>query len=254
MSLKLLLSGLAGSLLLSACSVYAPTVPATPLLTQGQVQVSAGLRGLNSLELGAAWAPTRHLLLSAESGFQSSTTTTTINNVTASYDDFHRQVSLGAGYYRAAPSGWYLAALGGAGYASTQLHSVDVGLLYILPIPIISGQYEARYFRYYGQVYAALPAQGVATLGFSLRNTYVDYMRLALDGTSVEPAAHFFAEPSLFVKLGTGPVQALGTVGLSLPWHRDAGSPFASETAPTSSLVGLTLLFRPDLLRGRHQQ
>ncbi|MEJ7660402.1 MAG: hypothetical protein WKG07_12690 [Hymenobacter sp.] len=106
---------LAISLLLSSCAVYAPTVPATPLLTRGQGQLTASLRGINALEAGAAWAPTSHLLLTAEAAFQSSTTTETTNNVTTTYPDYHRQLSLGLGYYRAptARSAWYLAAVGG---------------------------------------------------------------------------------------------------------------------------------------------
>lgn len=213
--------------------------------------MSAGVRNLTSLEAGAAWAPTRHLLLSAESGLQSSTAITTSNNITATYHDFHRQVGLGLGCYRSAPSGLYLAVLGGVGYASTRLHTVDVGVLYFLPIPVLSSQYEARYVRYYGQAYVATPTQGAATLGFSLRGSYVDYTYLALAGNSFAPATHFFTEPSFFVKLGNGPLQALGTVGFSLPWNPDSASRFSNETASTSSLIGATLIFRPDLLKHR---
>jgi hypothetical protein len=44
-------AGLGASLLLGGCAVYVPTVPSAPLLTKNQVEITAGLRGLNSLEL-----------------------------------------------------------------------------------------------------------------------------------------------------------------------------------------------------------
>jgi hypothetical protein len=92
---------LALALLLGGCAVYVPTVPSTPLITQNQVEITAGLRGINSLEVDAAWAPTAHLLLAGESALQASTTETTTNNVTNTYHDYHRQVGLGLGYYQA---------------------------------------------------------------------------------------------------------------------------------------------------------
>jgi hypothetical protein len=235
-------------LLLGGCAVYVPTVPSTPLLTQGQVEITAGLRGINSLEVDAAWAPTAHLLLAGESALQDGTTeTTTTNNVTTTYHDSHRQVGLGLGYYRAptARSAWYLAAVGGVGFASVQLHSVDVGVLYILPIPIISGFYEASYRRYYGQLYAAHPLSPLVTAGASVRGTLVDYTRLTYDGQPLAPTNRFFIEPTLFLRIGHGVVQGEGTLGLSLPTSGDHSNP---RTAPVSGLVSIGVIFRPDLI------
>lgn len=244
------IASIMSSLLLGGCAVYVPTVPSTPLLAHRQVAVTAGLRGLNSLELDAAWAPTRHLLLAAESALQSSTTETTTNNVTTTYHDAHRQLGLGLGYYRAptARSAWYWAAVGGVGLASVQLHSLDVGVLYVLPVPIISGLYEARYWRYYGQLYAARPLGGVVTAGASVRGTLVDYQRLTYEGQPFAPINRFFIEPTLFVRVGHGVVQGQGTLGLSLPTTRDPGRPFNAQTAPVSTLIGVGIIFRPDLI------
>lgn len=245
-------------LLLSSCSLYLPTMPSTPLLRKGQVQVSGGLRGLGSLEAGAAWAPTNHLLLTAESSFQSSTTSTTdVNGQTASYDDYHRQLSLGAGYYRAptATSRWYLAAMGGVGIARTNLHAIDFAIaspFFPLPLPYISGNYEATYRRYYVQAYAAQPAGTAFTTGFSLRTSWADYARLTLDGQGISPTNHLFLEPTFFLKRGEGPLQLVGTVGLSLPVRSERDNPLSKRTSPVSSLLGLTLVFRPDLL-GKEQ-
>jgi hypothetical protein len=239
------------SLLLGGCAVYVPTVPSTPLLTQNQVEITAGVRGLTSLEADAAWAPTAHLLLAAESAFQASTTETTTNNVTNTYHDYHRQVGLGLGYYQApsARSAWYLAAVGGVGFASVSLHSLDVAVFYILPLPVISGRYEARYLRYYGQVYAARPLGTLVTGGASVRGTLVDYQRLTYEGQPFAPTNRFFIEPTLFARMGHGVVQGEGTLGLSLPTGSNQDNSLNPRTAPVSMLVSVGIIFRPDLLK-----
>lgn len=228
-------------------------MPGTPLLSKGQVQVSAGIRNLTALEGGVAWAPTHHLLLSAETALQASTTTTTTNNQTAIYHDFHRQLSLGAGYYRATPH-WYLAALGGVGWASTELHAIDIDVFYILPIPVVGGDYAARYRRCYAQAYVAqLASEHHLATGFSLRGTWADYTTLTLDGQPFAPTNHLFIEPMFFVKVGTDrAIQGQGTLGLSLPWVQDDNNPLSKRTAPVSSLIGISVIFRPDLLRLRN--
>jgi len=247
----------AASLLLSGCAVYVPTVPSTPLLTKNQVELTAGLRGVNSLELDAAWAPTEHLLLAGESAFQGSTTETTTNNVTTTYHDAHRQVGLGLGYYRAPGerSAWYLAAVGGVGFATVDLHSVDFAIPspYVpIPLPYVSGHYEAQYFRYYGQVYAARPLGPGVTGGASVRGTLVDYSQLDFDGQAIAPTNRFFIEPTLFIRVGHGVVQGQGTLGLSLPTSGTSrDNPLSKRTAPVSGLVSVGVVFRPDLLRLR---
>lgn len=251
-----LASFVAAGWLLGGCAVYVPTVPSTPLLTQNQVELTAGLRGVNSLELDAAWAPTNHLLLAGESAFQGSTTETTTNNMTSTYHDAHRQVSLGLGYYQAPTerSAWYLAALGGVGFASVDLHSVDYGIIspYLpIPLPYASGHYEARYFRYYGQVYAARPLGPLVMGGASMRGTFVDYNQLNFDGQAIAPTNRFFIEPTLFIRIGHGVVQGQGTLGLSLPMSGDANNPINKRTAPVSGLISVGVIFRPDLLKRR---
>ncbi|MDJ0366873.1 hypothetical protein QMK33_17105 [Hymenobacter sp. H14-R3] len=72
-----------------------PTIPSTPLVEAGQVEVTAGLRGFNSLEAVAAWSPMPHLLLSTEAAWQPNSRSATVNNLTASYNDSRRQVGFG---------------------------------------------------------------------------------------------------------------------------------------------------------------
>lgn len=244
---------LAASLtLLGGCAVYVPTIPSTPLVEAGQVEVTAGLRGLNSLEAGAAWSPVPHLLLSTEAAWQPNTQSTTVNNVTTTHNDSHKQVGFGVGTYRAptARLPLYLAAVGGIGFASMDLHSVDFGILsaYVpLPVPIEGAYYQASYRRYYGQLYAAYKTEGVSG-GLSLRGTWVDYTRLLADGLPIAPAARFFLEPTVFLRTRPGVLQGQFTLGISAPTGRQPTELQAQRTAPASLLIGAAIVLRPDLL------
>ncbi|MGI4875152.1 MAG: hypothetical protein ACRYFX_28690 [Janthinobacterium lividum] len=245
----------ASLLLLGSCTVYAPTVPSTPLIEKGQVEVTAATREFIALDLGAAWSPVPHLLLTGEVAWQSrGKGESNANGTQNEYEDYHRQVGAGIGYYRAAvgQKRRYLAAVGGVGFASVNLHDIDVTTaLFIIPLPYVSGFYEARYRHYYGQLYAAQPLGEYLTSGLSVRGTWVDYTQLTIDGQSVAPANRFFIEPAFFLRAGSGPLQGQFTAGLSLPTARDGANPTVSKTAPVSGLVSLGLVFRPDLLHHR---
>lgn len=238
--------------LLASCAVYAPTTPSTPLLQPREVEVYGSLRS-SSLEGGAAWSPRSHLLLSAETAYQSSEGSETSNGNTFTYTDYHRQGSLGIGYCRPAlaPAGWYLAALGGIGFASTNLHAFDVGFVspfVPIPLPIYKGLYEARYRRYYLQGYAAHALSPRVTGGFSVRGTLVDYTQLTFEGQALHPTTNFFLEPTLFVRVGHGVLQGQSTLGLSLPGRRRSSDALSDRTAPVSSLFSFGIVLRPDLL------
>ncbi|MEJ7660403.1 MAG: hypothetical protein WKG07_12695 [Hymenobacter sp.] len=116
------------------------------------------------------------------------------------------------------------------------------------PLPYVSGFYEAQYWRYYGQLYAAQPLGPLVMAGASVRGTLVDYQRLTYDGQPLMPTNRFFLEPTLFIQVGHGVVQGLGTLGLSLPTSGDRSNPYNSRTAPVSGLVSIGVIFRPDLL------
>jgi hypothetical protein len=239
--------------LLNSCAVYVPTIPSTPLVEAGQVEVTACLRGFNSLEAGVAWSPAPHLLLSTEAAWQPNSQSTIVSNVTTTYNDSHRQVGFGVGAYRAATarSPLYLAAVGGVGFASMELHSVDVGILsaYVpLPVPVQGAYYQASYRRYYGQLYAAYKTEGISG-GLSVRGTWVDYTRLLADGLPIAPAARFFLEPTLFLRTRPGgAVQGQFTLGISAPVGRQPTELRAQRTAPASMLIGAGVVFRPDML------
>ncbi|NML67814.1 hypothetical protein HHL22_21640 [Hymenobacter sp. RP-2-7] len=231
---------------LAGCTVYVPTIPSTPLLSKGQLQVSAGLRNLNSVEGGAAWAPTRHLLLSAESALSSGN---------GSKGSFHRQLSLGAGYYHAsAASHTYLAVLGGAGLAGATVYDKTLYLSLGLSPSLNEVPYQANYWRYYAQAYLASDLSAKAIVGFSLRTVYVDYTRLTYGGKPFASDNNVFVEPTFFVRAGNGPLQVQGAAGLSLPTHTGPDNQPGNSTSPISSLVGVALIFRPDLLKHRQKE
>ena len=113
-SITMLRFGAGAALLaLAGCSVYVPTVPSTPLVQRGQVEITAGLRSLTTLEAGAAFSPKAHVLFSGEAALQHIKSTQTSNNVTTENIDTHQQVGLGVGAYTVtkAPSPVYLAAV-----------------------------------------------------------------------------------------------------------------------------------------------
>ena len=47
---------------LAGCTVYSPTVPSTPLVRKGQVEVVAAMRTLLSLDGSVAYSPANHML------------------------------------------------------------------------------------------------------------------------------------------------------------------------------------------------
>lgn len=245
----------ASTLLLSGCAIYAPTVPATPVLEKNQVEASVSLRMLIAPEATLAWAPTDHLLVVGEGAVQSSTGSYTTQGQTINYKDYHRQGGFGLCYYRAptATSAAYLAAVGGVGFASTRLHAEDIEVAspwLPFPFPVYAGEYKASYRRYYGQLYAAWPHPGRRVMaGVSLRGTVVDYSQLTLNDSTFAPTNRVFLEPSAFVRFGRGPVRFQLTGGFSLPFTADRDDPSDKRTAPTSFLFSAGLVFRPDLLK-----
>ncbi len=244
-SITMLRCGAGAALLaVAGCSVYLPTVPSTPLVQRGQVEVTAGLRGLTTLEAGASFSPKAHVLFSGEAALQRVKSTQTSNSVTTETIDTHQQVGLGVGAYTVtkAPSPVYLAAVAGVGYADVDIH--DYGLL------SFSHHYQAQYQRYYGQLYLATLAP-MGSYGLSVRGTWVDYRQLLEDGVPIEATNHFYLEPHLFGRIGQGPLQGYATVGVSLPAVRNSNSSGASNNAlaPSTLLFGVGIVFRPHLLR-----
>ena len=253
---------LAGAAWLSGCAaVYVPTTPGTPLLEKGQVEVTAGLRSFRYAEAGAAWSPISHVLLTAEvASSNGNTTVTDAQGRTTKYDEPHRQGSLGLGFYRApsASRRTYLAAMGGIGWGRTKFFAYDyyqsASVFFPFPVPTRSGVYDARYRRYYGQVYFAGPADARGQqFGASLRSVWLDYTRLTYAGQPIVPANRVFVEPSVFWRFGRGALRCYVSGGLSVPLRIEPANPANARTASQSYLVGGGLVLRPDLLWHREK-
>ncbi|SES89404.1 hypothetical protein [Hymenobacter actinosclerus] len=246
--LLLVFTGLAAA----SCAVYVPTVPTTPLLRQkGEMEITAGTRSFASLEAGAAWVPVGRLLVAGEAAFKPASDSKTNNSI---YRDYHRQAGLGLGTFwllgRNQTS--YLAAIGGVGLAASQVYdpSVDVAVI-LLPFPPLGtpkqgSLYQARYRRYYGQLYWAAQ-QERSSFGFSVRGTLVDYYKLHRDQLPISTANRFFLEPTCFLRYGRGPIQGQVTLGISVAPGADSSSPDRNNLTPISTLIGVGVVVKPSL-------
>ncbi len=244
---------LAAAAVLTGCAVYVPTVPSTPLLrSKGAVEITAAVGNPNTVEAGAAWAPAAHLLITGEAALKASSDSQTSNNVTTTHHSLHRQGGLGVGIYQLVGKNkaGYLGAVGGVGLASADLYYPSVVVAFILPLPGPDVHYEGRYWRYYGQVYAA--HQGpLVSYGASVRYTWADYSRLVRDGAPVALRTQSFLEPTLFVRVGQGAIQGMGAVGFSTPGRVDRQNPDTENLAPATVLLSLGVAVRPQLFGHR---
>ena len=256
---------MAGAALLSSCvAVYVPTTPSTPILEKNQVEITAGLRSVRYGEMNAAWSPVNHLLVTGEIAADIATSTSYSTNgqgVTTMYKDYHRQGGVGVGYYISpgAARKMYMAAVAGTGWGNSSFYASEdfktASVFFPFPVPTRNGVYEARYQRYYGQVYFATPATKPGPqLGLSLRAVWLNYTTLTYDNQPIVPSNRAFLEPSFFARFGKGPLRFYISGGFSLPLSSDRANPADGRTASTSYLFGGGLILRPDLLRHRDQQ
>ena len=220
----------------SSCAVYMPTTPGTPLVQQGEIEITAAVRGASSLgiEAGAAWSPISHLLLTGESGLHYCVNKPNGKN----YPSLHKQAGLGVGVYQVLGVSHpiYVAAVAGMGRASASVYSVE-----LLGAP---NKFEADYSKYYGQIYAALQGRRFSG-GLSLRGTHLNFQHLQLDGNPVSKAASFYVEPTLFGRMGTGPWQIQSAIGLSVPNYTDPSVGNNYYINPTTFLISAGLVFKP---------
>ncbi|GAB2861822.1 hypothetical protein [Hymenobacter ruber] len=243
-----------GAAFLTSCAVYVPTVPSTPLVTKaGDVEVTAAVRGLSSLEVGGAWSPAAHVVVTGETALMVSNGSETVNGSTWKYTSVHKQAGVGVGTYRlvGAEQKGYLGAIGGFGLAKANVYDPHADDLII---PIFGKRpttyFEATYQRYYGQLYAAHLGE-VVSYGASARGTFVHYSQLQRNYEAIASPTNFFIEPTLFLRAGRGPLQFQGTLGFSIPTHVDAGSESQRNLSPVSMLISAGVVLRPQLFRHR---
>lgn len=240
-----------GAALLAGCAVYVPTVPSTPLVTKGgAVEVTAAVRGLSSLEAGAAWSPAAQVVVTGETALQVSNGSETANGTTYQYTNVHKQACMGLGTYRlvGAAQSVYLGAIGGFGLAQANVYDPHADYL-IVPLfgKPPTTYFEAIYQRYYGQFYLAQLGE-VVSYGASIRGTFVHYSQLQRDGKAIASPTNFFFEPTLFLRAGRGPLQFQSTLGFSIPTHVDSENENRRNLSPMSVLVSAGVVLRPQLL------
>ncbi|WP_426061056.1 hypothetical protein [Hymenobacter sp. B1770] len=227
---------------LSGCAVYSPTVPSTPLVQKGQVELAASMRTLLSLDGSVAYSPINCFLISGEGAIRQTGGNKVVNGMKTGFTDTHRQVSSGVGAYQefGANRSLYAAAVGGVGVAAANVHYGLLGSL---------SEYTANYTRYYGQLYMAQRGQLISG-GASLRATWLSFNSLLFDHTPIAPVARLYFEPSFFLRAGKGALQTQLTVGISVP-ARTGSNYDAKYLSARSSLVSLGLVFQPALLKKR---
>jgi hypothetical protein len=250
---------LASATLLSSCAaVYVPTTSSTPLLEKGQVEITAGLRNVRYAEAQAAWSPVSHVLLTGEVASdigKSTTSSTNGQGGTSTYEDTHKQGGLGLGLYTSSAKSGYLAVMSGIGWGHTNFFAFDdykpASIFFPFPLPTREGVYDARYRRYYGQIYfASAEDDNGPRIGGSLRTVWLDYSRLTYTDVPIVASTHFYVEPSAFLRFGQGPLQFYTTIGMSLPFSSDRSNPANNRTSSTSYVISAGVVFRPDLLIG----
>lgn len=230
------------SVLLSGCSVYTPTIPSTPVVQKGEVEAYAGIRGLmSSAEVGAAWSPVNHVLLTTEGAVR-------LVKANDPSPNQNRQLNLGAGVYQRfnGTVPLYAALVGGVGRAASDIRSSEDSS------PNFA-RYQATYSRYYAQGYLAVFGEEAGWLngGVSCRATWVEYDKFRRNNEPVTPATTFYLEPTVFVRFGRGALQSQLSIGSSLPNARLNKTPADKYLDARNTLIGYGLVFRPGQLSNR---
>ena len=254
-----------GALLSSCATVYSPNTPLTPIVEKGQLEVTAGGEMHGNAEVGAAWSPLPHLLLTGEMSYMIPTSegSSTTQGVTISAIDQQRQGSVGIGFYQGptATSATYWALIGGTGWGSRSFIAFDdyKASAYIpIPLPHQAGVFDAHYRRNYAQAYFAHPLWAKGMLGgLSLRSVYIDYTELTYNDHPIIGSNNFFVEPSFFLRYGKGCLRYYATGGLSVPLGSETNNPanrWTTAEAPSQRIASLSciwgagIIFRPDVL------
>ncbi|RAK63909.1 hypothetical protein [Hymenobacter edaphi] len=217
--------------LASGCSVYAPLIPATPLLEHaGEVELQAGLHTPSAVTGSVSYSPLPHLLLTA-------TGAANLNRGDTTYFRY-RHAEVGAGYYTVLGGRTYLGLLGGYGRTHSSRGYLELGSGFLFFPARNPLQYEARYNRYFAQAYLASVGNEVVSWGGTLRATAVDFSRLTRNDEPVTQAARVYLEPSAFLRIGrsTSPWQGFGAIGWSVPLRTQR-----LDSDPTLSLHTLLL-------------
>ncbi|MCC2547671.1 hypothetical protein LJY25_14545 [Hymenobacter sp. BT175] len=216
---------LAAGLLAGGCGVYVPVLPHTPLAQhKGEVEASA-YANLAAGQVNVAYSPLNHLVVTSGGSL----------SLGRGYSWYARQGEVGLGTYAVSDNGqWFIYGLGGyGGTAVSKVNNEAHG-------PKLD--YESRYHRYFSQVHGGFQVPGVV-VGLAVRVTSVDYTRLTLNEAAiVAPSPTLYWEPTGFIRLGNGPVQMQGTLGISGPLQ--SGFP-STSLAPRATIMGVGVVIRP---------
>ncbi|OUJ73028.1 hypothetical protein BXP70_14380 [Hymenobacter crusticola] len=203
--------------LLASCSVYTPLQPSAPLLRdKGQVEVAGSVFLAKRLEGSVAYSPARHVLVRAAGGLRPGKVDTTRTYFRL------RQFELGAGTYWPLSGQWLVGGLGGYGRGKSS-RRFDAGGFESLNDSVTTYQYEARFHKVFGEVFAAYEGERT-TMGLTYRLSQVRFPALTNNGIPINLRRMTRNEPMFFVRYwdreGVFPWAQL-QLAVSLSWSAD---------------------------------
>lgn len=263
---------------LSGCGVYAPYIPATPVVERGQVEMKLSLAPLRAIQRSnwndrkakappaegyLALSPLPHVLavISGGSNFANAIRP----DVTRCYRE--RQADVGLGYYTRPSGAWYVAGLAGIGWGHTDLSYRESSSGSFFSIGGSSPhkyttQYAAPYRRIFVQAYAVIDDSTTKTkFCFFGRFTQLNYydeirktrLRDAVEwqqsAVPVNAIATGYLEPGWSLRVGGHAWQLAVEAGLSIPLQRPrAGADEDELIAPSRTLMmTVGVVYRPQL-------
>jgi hypothetical protein len=221
---------------------------------KGEVEVIGSWSLTDRVDFGVTYSPVRHLLVRAATSFKGSVPMSADSN---SYSK-NNQYELAVGTYWPLGEHWLVGGLAGFGRAHAQARYIDDGATILSFREPIQHQFDARYSKYSGEVYATCQPSPLVSFGLTYRVVQLrltDATDLGVPVAAVpilrqEPMFYFrlrpeFAQRSLQFQVALGASRTFG-------YRREAVS---DETDPTRqfklgrSYTSVGVAFYPHLLR-----
>ncbi|WBO84790.1 hypothetical protein [Hymenobacter yonginensis] len=202
------------TVLLNACSVYAPMQPHMPMTrAAGQAEAQLNWLPTSRFDASAAYSPLRYMVLTAAGSFRprGGYDTTYFNS---------RQYEVGVGSYWPATNRLLVSGLLGGGHSVSERSFREPNIFFGSTDEL--AVYQARYRKLFGQLGVAYEWERV-TLGATYRLTSVDFTTITYNSQALPIENMLRGEPMLFLRVNglsdqqPAWAQLQMTVGLSTP-------------------------------------
>ncbi|GGF14843.1 hypothetical protein GCM10011383_27550 [Hymenobacter cavernae] len=162
------------------------------LRDKGQTEVAGSVFLAKRLEGSVTYSPARHVLVRAAGGLRPGKVDTTQLYFRL------RQLEVSAGTYWPLSEQWLVGGLGGYGRGSSS-RRYDDGGFESLDDSVTTYQYEARFHKLFGEVFAAYEGERT-TMGLAYRLSQVQFPRLTNNGLPINLRRMTRSEPMFFVR------------------------------------------------------